>query len=258
MLGGIRAQRGGASPRPRPGIGGRSTASPSLARDFSIAIAGWEPRGRLRGQLPWRGRCFRGRAGATDATKPHSIPAPIPGSLITRAASGMSVWPSRTALSSTPRPAGRVGPRRRGDRSGRRCGAMLREYGHPSTTPSPIGHRSSYAGADSGGGFPRGRADAGGRLGRPAALALRLGQRSSCSLAGFPSHWSTAKRESQRRGRPGGPARINKEVSRRISAPSRLRYGVGSLDSDGCTEPSMSILPWSSRNGGYRSVISAT
>ena len=82
---------------------------PSPGRDFSIAIAGWEPHGRRRGRPVWRGRCFRGRAGATDATKPphnSSIPAPIPGSLITPATSGMLVWPSLIASSSTPRPAG--------------------------------------------------------------------------------------------------------------------------------------------------------
>jgi hypothetical protein len=39
---------------------------------------------------------------------------------------------------------------------------------------------------------------------------------------------------------------------------AQLRYGIGSLVAGGCAGPSISMLPWSSRNGGYRSVINAT
>ena len=38
----------------------------------------------------------------------------------------------------------------------------------------------------------------------------------------------------------------------------RLRYWLASIAAGGCSGPSGSILPWSSRNGGYRSVINAT
>jgi hypothetical protein len=34
-------------------------------------------------------------------------------------------------------------------------------------------------------------------------------------------------------------------------------YWLAWLGSGGCAGPSMSTLPWSSRNGGYRSVINA-
>jgi hypothetical protein len=38
----------------------------------------------------------------------------------------------------------------------------------------------------------------------------------------------------------------------------RLRYWLASIVVGGCSGPSGSTLPWSSRNGGYRSVINAT
>ena len=38
----------------------------------------------------------------------------------------------------------------------------------------------------------------------------------------------------------------------------RLGYWLASIAAEGCAGPSMSLLPWSSRNGGYWSVINAT
>ena len=38
----------------------------------------------------------------------------------------------------------------------------------------------------------------------------------------------------------------------------RLRYWLASIAAEGCAGPSGSTLPWSSRNGGYWSVINAT
>jgi hypothetical protein len=38
----------------------------------------------------------------------------------------------------------------------------------------------------------------------------------------------------------------------------RLRYWLASIAAEGCAGPAMSLLPWSSRNGGYWSVINAT
>jgi hypothetical protein len=40
--------------------------------------------------------------------------------------------------------------------------------------------------------------------------------------------------------------------------PGWLRYWLASIAAEGCAGPSGSTLPWSSRNGGYRSVINAT
>jgi hypothetical protein len=51
---------------------------------------------------------------------------------------------------------------------------------------------------------------------------------------------------------------VRGNASRQPLGAGRLRYRFGSLVAGGCAGPSGSILPWSSRNGGYRSVINAT
>ena len=49
-----------------------------------------------------------------------------------------------------------------------------------------------------------------------------------------------------------------KTFSPNKASSRRLRYWLASIAAGGCPGPSESILPWSSRNGGYWSVINDT